>query len=65
MKLKLKKIDITRIDWCQVGVVGLGIAATIVKSIYENKRFDANLEKQYINHFEERVSKIVDKKLKK
>lgn len=60
MKNVLKKID-----WFQVGVIGLGLTASLVKSIYENKRFDANLNKQYDEHFEKRVSEIVDAKLKK
>lgn len=59
-----KKFDLSRIDWCQVGVFMLGIGATIAKTLYENKKFDENLDRQYIEHFDERVSKIVDKKLK-
>ena len=60
MKDILKKVD-----WFQVGVLGLTLATTLAKGIYENKKFDANLNKQYDEHFEKRVAEIVDKKLKK
>ena len=59
MKKVLKKVD-----WFQVSVLGLGLVASLAKSVYEAKRFDANLDKQYDQHFEKRVAEIVDKKLK-
>lgn len=53
-----------KIDWFQVGVITMGLAATLVKSIYESKRFDSNLNKRYDDNFEKRVEEIIDKKLK-
>ncbi len=60
MKKVLKKID-----WFQIGVLGLGLAASLAKSVYEAKKFDANLEKKYDDHFEKRVNELIDKKIKK
>lgn len=60
MKNILKKID-----WIQVSVLGLGVVASLAKSIYEAKRFDEDLDKKYDEHFEKRVSKIVEEKLKR
>ena len=54
-----------KIDWVQVGVLGLGLAASLAKAIYESKRFDANLDKRCDDHFEKRVNELIDKKLKK
>ena len=54
-----------KVDWVQVGVLGLGLVASLAKSVYEAKRFDADLDKKYEEHFEKKVSKIVDEKLKK
>ena len=55
---------LNKIDWFQISVIGLGLTATLLRSVYENKRFDANLDKQYEQHFEKRVEEIVEKKLK-
>jgi len=60
----MKKV-LSKIDWFQVGVLGLGLTASLVKSIYETKRFDANLNKRYDDNLEKRISEIVDKKLSK
>jgi len=60
MKNILKKID-----WIQVSVLGLGVVASLAKSIYEAKRFDEDLDKKYDEHFEKKVSKIVEEKLKR
>lgn len=60
MKKFLEKVDLV-----QVGVLGLGLVASLAKSVYEAKRFDADLDKKYEEHFEKKVSKIVDEKLKK
>ena len=60
MKKFLEKVDLV-----QVGVLGLGLVASLAKSVYEAKRFDADLDKKYAEHFETKVSKIVDEKLKK
>lgn len=60
MKKVLKKID-----WVQIGVLSLGLAASLAKSVYEAKKFDANLEKRCDDHFEKRVNELIDKKLKK
>lgn len=58
------KFDLSKIDFVQVGIAALGAIAGLARTIYEIKRFDENLNRQYIDHFDERVSKIVDKKLK-
>lgn len=60
----MKKV-IKKIDWVQVGVLGLGLIASLAKSIYEAKRFDANLNERYDDHLDKRISEIVDKKLNK
>lgn len=60
MKKVLKKID-----WVQVGVLGLGLAASLAKSIYEAKRFDADLDKKYEDNFEKKVNELIDKKINK
>lgn len=60
----MKKV-LSKVDWIQVGVLGLGLVASLAKSIYETKRFDADLDKKYEDNFEKRVSEIVDQKLKK
>ena len=54
-----------KVDWIQVGVLALGITASIAKSIYEAKKFDANLQKQSNDHFEKKVNELIDAKLKK
>lgn len=54
-----------KVDWVQVGVLALGITASIAKSIYEAKKFDANLQKQSNDHFEKKVNELIDAKLKK
>lgn len=59
----MKKV-LSKIDWVQVGVLSLGLAASLAKSVYEAKRFDANLEKRCDEHFEKRVNELIDKKLK-
>lgn len=59
-----KKFDLSKIDWFHVCVFLLGLGAAASRTYYENTRFDKNLDKQYIDHFDERVSKIVDEKLK-
>lgn len=59
MKKVLKKID-----WVQIGVLGLGLAASLAKSVYEAKRFDADLDKKYDGNFEKRVNELIDKKMK-
>ena len=43
-----------KMDWIQVGVLALGITASIAKTVYENKKFDDNLAKQTNNHFEKK-----------
>ena len=35
----MKKM-VKKIDWVQIGVLGIGLVATLAKSIYEAKRFD-------------------------
>lgn len=60
----MKKI-IKKIDWIQIGVFSLGIIATVAKTLYENKRFNEELDKKYENNFEKKVSEIIDKKLSK
>jgi len=55
---------LSKVDWFQVCVLTLGIAASFTKSIYESKRFDDNLDKRYDDNLDKRVSEIVDKKLK-
>ena len=60
----MKKI-LEKVDWAQVSVLGLGVVAYFAKAVYEAKRFDADLDKKYEEHFEKKVSEIVDKKLKK
>lgn len=59
MKKVLKKID-----WIQVGVLSLGLAASLAKSIYEAKRFDADLEKRYDGNLEKKINEIIDKRIK-
>ena len=59
MKKVLKKID-----WIQVGVLGLGLAASLAKSIYEAKRFDADLEKRYDGNLAKKINEIIDKRIK-
>lgn len=54
-----------KVDWVQVGVLGLGLVASFARSLYETKRFDADLDKKYEDNFEKRVEEIVDKKLNK
>jgi len=54
-----------KMDWIQVGVLALGITASIAKTVYENKKFDDNLAKQTNNHFEKKVNELIDAKLKK
>jgi len=54
-----------KVDWFQIGVLGLGVVASLTKSVYETKRFNANLDKRYDDNFDKRVAEIVDKKLKK
>lgn len=58
MKKVLKKID-----WFQIGVLGLGLAASLAKSIYEVKRFDADLEKRYDCNLEKKINEIIDKRI--
>ena len=53
-----------KVDWVQVGVLGLGLFASLAKSIYESKPFDADLDKKYEQNFEKKVLEIVDKRLK-
>lgn len=60
MKKVLKKID-----WFQVGVLSLGVAASLAKSIYEAKRFDADLNEKYEDNFEKKVNALIDKKINK
>lgn len=60
MKKVLKKID-----WVQIGVLSLGLAASLAKSVYEAKRFDSNLEKRCDDHFEKKVNELIDKRLNK
>lgn len=52
-----------KVDWVQIGVTGLGLITYLVKSIYETKRFNENLDKRYDDNFDKRVAEIVDKKL--
>ena len=59
MKDALKKVD-----WVQIGVLGLGLVATLAKGLYENKRFDSDLEKRFNNRLEQKVEEIVEAKLK-
>lgn len=54
MKKFLKKID-----WFQVGVLGLGIAASLAKSFYENKKFDEALDKKFTEQIEKKVDKMI------
>lgn len=54
MKKVLKKID-----WFQVGVLGLGIAASIAKSFYENKKFDEALNKKFNEKIEKKVDQLI------
>lgn len=54
-----------KLDWFQVGVLALGITASVAKTIYESKKFDANLDKQHNDHFEKKVNELIDAKLKK
>lgn len=60
----MKKM-VKKIDWVQIGVLSIGLVATLAKSIYEAKRFDQDLEEKYEKHFEKKVSEIVDKRLSK
>jgi len=62
--MEIKKV-IKKVDWVQVGVLGLGLIASLAKSIYEAKRFDTNLNEKYNNHLEKRINEIIDKKLSK
>lgn len=54
MKKVLKKID-----WFQVGVLGLGIAASVAKTFYENKKFNEALDKKLNEQIEKKVDKMV------
>lgn len=54
-----------KIDWFQVGVLTLGLTASLAKSLYETKRFDDNLNKKYDDNLEKRINEIIDKKLAK
>lgn len=60
----MKKI-FKKMDWIQVGVLALGITASIAKTVYESKKFDDNLAKQTNDHFEKKVNELIDAKLKK
>ena len=60
----MKKV-LSKVDWFQVGVLVLGLSASLAKSIYETKRFDKNLNERYDDNLEKKISKIVDEKLKK
>lgn len=61
----MKKFDIKNVDWFQVGVGGLTLLATLAKTIYDNKRFDARIDKDLDGRLVERVEEIVNQKLKK
>lgn len=56
---------IKKLDWVQVGVLALGITASIAKTLYESKKFDENLAKQTNDQFEKKVNELIDAKLKK
>lgn len=50
---------IKKIDWFQVGVLGLGIAASIAKSFYDNKKFNEALDKKFAEEIEKKVDKMI------
>lgn len=54
-----------KIDWLQIGVFALGLATAIVKSLYETKRFNDDLNTKYENNFDKRVNELIDKKMNK
>ncbi len=60
MKNILKKLD-----WIQIGVLALGVTASLARTLYENKKFDENLSKKNDDHFEKKVNELIDQKLKK
>ncbi len=60
MKNILKKLD-----WIQVGVLVLGVTASLARTLYENKKFDESLAKKSDDHFEKKVNELIDQKLKK
>lgn len=55
----MKKI-FKKMDWVQIGVLGLGIAATLAKSIYENKKFDEALDKKFTEAIDKKVNKMIN-----
>ena len=61
----MKKFNIKEIDWFQIGVIGLSLLGTLAKGIYDNKRFDAVVDKNFDGRLVERVGKIVEDKIKK
>lgn len=61
----MKKFNIKEIDWFQIGVIGLSLLGTLAKGIYENKRFDAVVDKNFDGRLVERVREIVEDKIKK
>lgn len=61
----MKKFNIKEIDWFQIGVIGLSLLGTLAKGIYENKRFDAVVDKNFDGRLVERVGEIVKDKIKK
>lgn len=60
----MKKV-LSKIDWFQVGVISLGLVASLSKSIYDAKKFDSVIEKQLDEGLEKKVQEIVKKELKK
>jgi hypothetical protein len=56
---------IKKIDWIQVGVLALGITASLARTLYENKKFDENLTKRSNEHFDKKVNELIDQKLQK
>lgn len=55
----MKKV-FKKVDWVQIGVLGLGIAATLAKTIYENKKFNEALDKKFTEAIEKKVDKMVN-----
>lgn len=55
----MKKV-LSKIDWFQIGVLGLGIAASVAKSFYENKKFDEALQKKFDEKIEKKVNELIE-----
>lgn len=58
----MKKI-LKKVDWFQIGVLGLGIAASVAKTFYENKKFNESLEKKLEEKVEKKVDEMIEKGL--